>query len=169
MTDAAVIEPATEDAHLSEIHELAHTIWREHYPGIISSEQIEYMLRTGYHLDALRRDLTEGQIRYDRALIDGALVGFAAYGPHADADTLMLHKLYVDAAQRGRGCARKLVEAASAYARANSLERIVLRVNKANRVAIAAYERIGFTHQGSILSDIGCGFSMDDYLMQLAL
>jgi len=167
MSADVVIEPATEDTHLSEIHDLAHVIWREHYPGIISHEQIEYMLRTGYQLGALRRDLTQRQIRYDRALIDGALVGFAAYGPHADA--LMLHKLYVDAARRGRGCARKLVEAASEYARANAFDRIVLRVNKSNRLAITAYERIGFTNQGSIVSDIGCGFSMDDYWMQLAL
>jgi ribosomal protein S18 acetylase RimI-like enzyme len=167
MRDAVVIEPATEDGHLLEIHELAHAIWREYYPGIISTEQIEYMLRAGYSLEALRRDLTQGQIRYDRASIDGTLVGFSAYGPHSDAGALMLHKLYVDAAQRGRGCARKLVEAASEYARAHSFDCIVLRVNKGNRVAIAAYERIGFTHQGSIISDIGGGFCMDDYLMKL--
>ncbi|HEX9813713.1 MAG TPA: GNAT family N-acetyltransferase [Myxococcota bacterium] len=167
MSDAVVIEPATQDEHLSEIQALAHAIWREHYPGIISSEQIEYMLDAGYSMEALRRELTQGQIRYDRALIDGALVGFSAYGPHSDPDALMLHKLYVDAARRGRGCGRKLVGVAAEYARAHSLGSIVLRVNKTNRVAIAAYERIGFTNRGPIVSDIGGGFSMDDYLMKL--
>ncbi len=163
------ILPATEDGQLAEIQELAHAIWREHYPGIISPEQIEYMLQAGYNLDALRRDLTQGQIRYDRALIDGTLVGFSAYGPHSDAGALMLHKLYVDAARRGRGCARKLVAAACDYARANAFDRVVLRVNKGNHIAIAAYERIGFTKRGPIVSDIGGGFCMDDYLMQLDL
>jgi ribosomal protein S18 acetylase RimI-like enzyme len=169
MREEVTIEPATEDEQLPEIQKLAHAIWREHYPGIISSEQIEYMLQAGYNLDALRRDLTQDQIRYDRALIDGTLVGFSAYGPHSDAGALMLHKLYVDATQQGRGCARKLVEAASDYARANSFDRIVLRVNKGNHIAIAAYERIGFRKRGSIVSDIGGGFCMDDYLMQLDL
>lgn len=169
MTDAVVIESATGDGHLSEIQQLAYAIWREHYPGIISSEQIEYMLRAGYRLDALRRDLTQHQIRYDRALIAGRLVGFSAYGPHPDADVLMLHKLYVDAAQRGRGCARKLIGVASAYALSHSLDGIVLRVNKANQIAIAAYERMGFAKQGPIVSDIGAGFVMDDYWMKLAL
>jgi len=169
MEDAVSIEPATEDGHLSEIHELAHAIWREHYPGIISSEQIEYMLRTGYNLDALRRDVRQNRIRYDRALIGGRLVGFSAYGAHCAADALMLHKLYIDAAQRARGCGRKLVETAAGYARANSFDRIVLRVNKANRSAIAAYERIGFSVSGPIVSDIGGGFRMDDYWMQLDL
>jgi RimJ/RimL family protein N-acetyltransferase len=62
-----------------------------------------------------------------------------------------------------------LIEAASEHALANSLNRVILRVNKHNRIAVAAYERIGFTNRGSIVSDIGSGFSMDDYLMQLDL
>jgi ribosomal protein S18 acetylase RimI-like enzyme len=169
MADAVIIEPATTDEHLSEIQQLAHAIWRQHYPGIISSEQIEYMLRAGYALDVLRCDLTQRQIHYDRALIDGRLVGFSAYGPHPNAHALMLHKLYVAAAQRGRGCARKLIGVASEYARTHALDCIVLRVNKTNRIAIAAYERIGFSHQGPIVSDIGAGFVMDDHLMELSL
>ena len=169
MGNEIIIEPATEDGHLSEIQKLAYAIWREHYPGIISSEQIEYMLREGYSLEALQRDSQQGGTRYDRASVGGALVGFSAYGPHSDADALVLHKLYVEATQRGRGCARKLVEAASEHALANSLNRVILRVNKHNRVAIAAYERMGFANRGSIVSDIGSGFIMDDYLMELDL
>jgi GNAT superfamily N-acetyltransferase len=169
MGNEVVIEPATGDGHLSEIQTLAHAIWREHYPGIISSEQIEYMLREGYNLESLRREFAQEAIRYDRALVEGALVGFSAYGPHADANALMLHKLYVEAAQRGRGCARKLVESASEYALTHSFDRVILRVNKHNRVAVAAYERMGFSNRGAIVSDIGSGFFMDDYLMELDL
>jgi GNAT superfamily N-acetyltransferase len=169
MGNEIVIEPATEDGHLSEIEKLAYAIWREHYPGIISSEQIEYMLREGYSLEALQRDFARDGVRYDRALVEGALVGFSAHGPNSDADALMIHKLYVEAAQRGRGCARKLVEAASDHALTNSLNRVILRVNKHNRVAIAAYERMGFANRGAIVSDIGSGFIMDDYLMELDL
>jgi len=169
MSDTIVIEPATDDAQLCEIEKLAGAIWREHYPGIISREQIEYMLQKGYALDELRRDITQRRIHYDRALVAGRLVGFSAYGPHSDPHALMLHKLYVTLEQRGRGCARRLVEAAAAHARSHSLDCIVLRVNKHNRLAIAAYERMGFTNAGPILSDIGGGFVMDDYQMRLAL
>ena len=169
MGNEVVIESATKDEHLSEIHVLAYAVWRDHYPGIISTEQIEYMLREGYSMDVLRRDLTHGQIHFDCARVEGALVGFSAYGPHPDAGRLMLHKLYVEAAQRGKGYAHRLVEVASEYARANAFDCVVLRVNKANRVAIAAYERMGFSSQGSIVTDIGGGFEMDDDLMQLDL
>jgi ribosomal protein S18 acetylase RimI-like enzyme len=169
MDSEVFIEPAIGEAHLSEIHKLAHAIWRDHYPGIITLEQIEYMLREDYSMDALRRDLTQSQIRFDCARIEGVLIGFSAYGPHPDVGTLMLHKLYVESAHRSRGCARKLVEVASDHARMNSHDHIVLRVNKGNRVAIAAYERMGFYSQGPIVTDIGGGFQMDDYLMQLDL
>ena len=169
MGNEAVIEPASGDGQLSEISKLAHAVWRDHYPGIISSEQIEYMLEEDYSIDALRRDLTQRQIRFDCARVEGALVGFSAYGPHSDAGTMMLHKLYVESAHRGKGCARKLVEVAADHARAKSFDCVVLRVNKGNRVAIAAYERIGFSSQGSIVTDIGGGFEMDDYLMRLDL
>jgi len=169
MESDVVIEPATQDAQLWEIQRLARAIWLEHYPGIISLAQIEYMLREGYSLEVMRRESEREGIRYDRALIDGALVGFSSYGPHPEDDALALHKLYVETAQRGRGCARKLVEAASQYALAHARGRIILRVNKRNHIAIAAYERMGFQNRGSIVSDIGHGFCMDDYRMELAL
>ena len=126
MGNEVIIEPATEDGHLSEIKDLAYVVWRDHYPGIISSEQIEYMLREGFSVDALRRDLTQNQIRFDCARVEGVLIGFSAYGPHSDAGTLMLHKLYVEAAQRGKGYARRLIEVAWEHARANSLDCVVL-------------------------------------------
>jgi ribosomal protein S18 acetylase RimI-like enzyme len=169
MGNEVVIEPATEDGHLSEIKNLARAVWRDHYPGIISSEQIEYMLREGYSMDALRRDLTQDQIRFDCARVEGVLIGFSAYGPHSDPGTLVLHKLYVEAAQRCKGYARRLIEVAWEHARANSLDCVVLHVNKRNRVAIAAYERMGFSSRGSIVTDIGGGFEKDDYLMKLDL
>jgi ribosomal protein S18 acetylase RimI-like enzyme len=161
------IEPAVNTEQLCEIRELAHAIWRDHYPGIISSAQIEYMLQQGYSLDALWRDIRQREVRYDRALVGGALAGFSAHGPDFDPKALMLHKLYVDAAFRGRGCARKLIEAASERAKASACSSVVLRVNKRNRVAIDAYERIGFTIEQSVISDIGNGFAMDDYRMRL--
>ena len=167
MDTEIVIEPATEDGHLSEIQKLAYAIWREHYPGIISSEQIEYMLREGYSLETLQREFRQGEIRFDRALVEGALAGFSAHQPHSDPEALTLDKLYVDAGFRGRGCARKLVEAASERARASSRSNLILRVNRRNRVAIEAYVRIGFVIQEPIVSDIGSGFIMDDYLMKL--
>ena len=54
---ARVVRAAERD--LAAVAELARVIWRKHYPGIITLEQIEYMLELGYSLDALRRFITE--------------------------------------------------------------------------------------------------------------
>src|SRR5438876_12445579 len=56
--DPARIARAAE-RDLAAVAELARVIWRKHYPGIISHEQIVYMLALGYSLDALRRFNTD--------------------------------------------------------------------------------------------------------------
>ncbi len=124
------------------------------------------MLERGYALNTLQRELTGGEIRFDRASIDGVLLGFSSHAPYCVGHALMLQKLYVDAAHRGRGCARELVESAAQRARDGGMRCMILRVNKRNRIAIAAYERLGFSIAGPILSEIGQGFWMDDHLMR---
>ena len=42
------------------IHALARKIWMDHYPSIISMEQIEYMLEKMYSEAALQQQLTDG-------------------------------------------------------------------------------------------------------------
>ena len=42
---------------------------------------------------------------------------------------------------------------------------MILSVNKRNAKAIAAYHRNGFVIAESVVTDIGGGFVMDDYVM----
>jgi RimJ/RimL family protein N-acetyltransferase len=44
-----------------------------------------------------------------------------------------------------------------------------LRVNKRNAPAIRSYLRAGFRFTEDIVSDIGSGFVMDDYVMEKAV
>jgi len=74
---------ATEE-HLPALAELAGVIWRQHYPGIISSAQIEYMLGKMYSLETLREDIRSRRIQFVRLLADGRFVGFASYGPASE-------------------------------------------------------------------------------------
>ena len=45
---------------LSQISDLAHSIWRDYYLGIISRPQIEFMLAADYSLDQLEKDADKG-------------------------------------------------------------------------------------------------------------
>jgi ribosomal protein S18 acetylase RimI-like enzyme len=154
--------------HLSEISALAALIWRAHYPGIISREQIEYMLARMYDVEVMRRELESG-IAYDRLLVDGTLRGFSSYGPTARAGELKLHKLYVHPDYQRRGLGASMLKHVVVFARGRGFSTLLLAVNKKNPQAIAAYRKHGFTLRESIVADIGGGFMMDDYVMAMHL
>ena len=144
---------------VADIARLAAIVWRAHYPGIISHEQIDYMLAKMYDLDVLRSEMANG-ITYLRALESDQLLGFAAYG--LAGNEIKLHKLYVDPQQQRRGIGRALLEHVE---RACASRTLMLTVNKRNHQAIAAYKKHGFVVRDSIVVDIGGGFVMDDYVM----
>jgi diamine N-acetyltransferase len=145
--------------HVANIARLAEIVWRAHYPGIISNEQIDYMLSEMYDLDVLRREVKEG-VTYLRALEGNQLWGFAAYGPAGDE--VKLYKLYVHPEHQRSGIGKALLHEVE---RASMGRTVMLTVNKRNHQAIAAYRKHGFTIRESIVVDIGGGFVMDDYVM----
>ncbi len=147
------------------IGNLARHIWHAHYPGIITVEQIEYMLAWMYSEETLARDMREG-CRFELMLAaDGAPVGFMAYLPKESG--VFLSKLYVLSEWHGRGLGRAALEALRARAEGFGLRSLYLVVNKRNEKAIRAYERFGMYRESDVVSDIGGGFVMDDWQMRL--
>ena len=144
---------------------LAGVIWRACYPGIISREQIEYMLARMYSLETLRREVREQGIRFALLLVEGKHAGFASYGPAEEAGIMKLHKLYLLRELQGRGLGSLLLQHCERAVAEMGARRLILAVNKRNEKAIAAYRRNGFTVAESVVSDIGNGFVMDDYIM----
>lgn len=156
---------AAGDGDLAAVAELAGVIWRRHYPGIITAEQIDYMLERGYARAALRRFLIEEGAGLDLAYADQRLVGFAAYYRADHPEELKLDKLYVHPDFHRLGVGRRLIEAAAAAAQAQRRATLVLNVNKNNAQAVRAYIRNGFVTREAVVVDIGGGFVMDDYVM----
>jgi diamine N-acetyltransferase len=160
----AEILPATEE-HLPALAELAGVIWRQHYPGIISTAQIEYMLAKMYSLETLREEMRAQGIRFVRLLVADRFVGFAAFGPAPEPGVVKLHKCYLLPEMHGRGLGSLLLEHCERAARELGAWRLILTVNKRNTKAIAAYQRNGFTIAEAVITDFGSGFVMDDYIM----
>jgi GNAT superfamily N-acetyltransferase len=161
------IRPAVR-ADIPTIAELADRIWRAHYPGIITLEQIEYMLAQRYSPEALGAQV-EGPDRWlDLLLVGGAPAGFANYFVASPAE-VKLDKLYLLADARGQGHGRRLIERVESRARERGCARVVLAVNKHNAGAIRAYERSGFAVREAVRVEIGGGFVMDDYVMAKAV
>ena len=152
------------DEHLSALSELAGIIWRSYYPGIITPEQIEYMLERMYSLETLREEIQEG-IRFDRLLVNDEFAGFASYGPTDRTDVFKLHRIYLHPIRHRQGMGTVLLQHCEVEARKLGARRLMLTVNKRNAQAFAAYRKNGFAIVDSVVADIGGGFVMDDYVM----
>jgi GNAT superfamily N-acetyltransferase len=163
-TERAQIIPAAEE-HLPALAELAGVIWRQHYPGIISEAQIEYMLAKMYSLATLREELRSKSVRFERLMVGDRFVGFAAYGSTTTPGVMKLHKCYLLPELHGRGYGSLLLQHCERAVRELGARRLILAVNKHNTKAVAAYQRNGFTVAESVITDFGAGFVMDDYIM----
>ncbi len=165
MTDSQTqILPLTEQ-HLPALAELAGVIWQQHYPGIISPAQIDYMLARMYSPGVLREEILAKEILFVRLLVEGRFVGFASYGPAPEPGVMKLHKCYLLPELHGRGLGSRLLQHCERAVRQRGARRLVLAVNKRNTKAIAAYQRNGFSVVESVITDFGRGFVMDDFIM----
>ena len=164
MNAAATRIVPLEKSGIPAVISLARSIWYAHYPGIITPEQIEYMLAAQYTVENIQFELSRGLIRWIQIYSDSELVGFASYGP-ITARQLKLHKLYIDPGLHGQGLGRAALEYVVKAAEELGLPEVCLNVNKQNEKAIRAYKRMGFSVAEELVVDIGSGFVMDDYVM----
>ena len=161
------IRPLTA-AEVDALGALAREIWQHHYPGIISQEQIDYMLGQRYSRERLLEELAQPGIWWEQAFLAGRRVGFAA-SQLAAAGEMKLDKLYVHPDCQRQGVGRQLIAAVAARARGQGCQTLILAVNKHNEQAIAAYRKHGFAVREAVRVDIGHGFVMDDFIMAKSL
>ena len=155
------------DIEIKTIAELAREIWTEHYIAIIGVAQVEYMLDKFQSEKAIADQIQNQGYCYYLIVDNSQPVGY--FSIIQEKDSLFLSKLYVHKSKRGRGIARKALEFIKNIALKKKLGKIILTVNKNNIGPIAAYEELGFVNIGPIVQEIGGGFIMDDYKMELKL
>ena len=152
-------------SRVEDLCKIAYGIWREHYPKIIGSEQVEYMLEKFQSPNAVRQQVKDG---YDYFFLqrDGQDVGYMGVHPEPDAGRLFLSKIYVNNSSRGKGVAKNAVNFLNQYSRDRGLKSIYLTVNKHNNGSINSYLQMGFRIADTAVTDIGSGYVMDDYIME---
>jgi RimJ/RimL family protein N-acetyltransferase len=149
------------------IQRLAERIWREHYPGIITMEQIDYMLGRMYASNVIREEIERQGYRYVIVDEENEPVGFIAYRFDERARVIRISKLYLLPSRHGRGIGQQMLGRVRDAGVLQGARALSLFVNKNNRKAIAAYERFGFRKAEEVVTDIGGGFVMDDYRMEM--
>lgn len=162
--DKIKLVKAETDDQLRRVSALADEIWHEYFPGIITVEQVDYMVEKFCSFEAEKENIKEG---YEYYFIKrgGEDIGYTAIKP--DGDRLFLSKLYLKKEERGKKYARRVTEQLKEISRERGLGAIWLTVNKHNDSTIAAYKALGYKTIGEGVTDIGKGFVMDDYYMEL--
>lgn len=150
-------------ANAAEIAKLAKAVWNEYFTPIIGQAQVDYMLEKFQSECAITQQLRSG-MKYIAAYADGEIAGYSCY--KLEEDALFLSKLYVKSSMRGHGIGKKMFMHELEIAKNEGKKKIYLTVNKHNNLAINVYEHIGFVKEKDIVTDIGGGFVMDDYIME---
>ena len=153
---------------LRRLAEVADEIWHECFVDIISNGQIDYMVEKFQSLDAMCKQIEEQSYCYFAVYDDSDLCGYFAVKPESD-DRFFLSKLYLRHDKRGNGIAKKMLEKVFEEARAANKKTVYLTVNKQNEHAIAVYKKTSFTLIDSVITDIGGGYVMDDYIFSYIL
>jgi ribosomal protein S18 acetylase RimI-like enzyme len=164
------LAPVTEP-EFPVLRELADTIWRQHYAGIISAAQIDYMLAGRFSDEALREQVRAADRWLELLRVSGTPVGYCGYelasidGEERAAADMKLGQLYVLDSHRGMGLGRFMLGHIEGRARELGRRLLWLQVNKRNTGAIGFYRAAGFEVIRDAVFEIGGGFVMDDYVM----
>lgn len=163
-----MIREASTDKDIRKMADMASIIWHEAFAGIITTRQIDYMVEKFQSYHAMKDQMTNHGYRYLIMSFDGHDAGYCGVQP-SDGNSLYLSKMYLLDSARGKGLFKAMADRLVEICRESGLGSIWLTVNKNNGRAMAAYEKYGFKNIKSIVTDIGNGFIMDDYVYELKI
>jgi ribosomal protein S18 acetylase RimI-like enzyme len=150
------------------IQNIAHKTWPITYGSILSKAQLDYMMELMYSDESL---LEQFKVKpfFFLAYEGDSCLGFTSCEPnYLNTKVTRIHKIYIIPEAQGKGVGKALVEKVISIAKENQSEVISLNVNKFNK-AVSFYKKIGFEIVSEEDLDIGNGFLMEDYKMELKI
>lgn len=153
--------------NIKPLAELADRIWHEYWGIILSPEQIDYMVKNFQSEEAIKKQYENEKYTYYFINKDGENIGY--FGISEKGNYLFLSKLYISKDFRTQGIGRQAFEKIKEIAKEKHYKEIQLTVNKYNKNTIIAYDKWGFKNIDAVVTDIGSGFVMDDYIMSYTL
>ena len=127
------------DNQIKQLSILASEIWHEYWPCLLTSEQINYMVNMFQSYNAIKSAIENKGYIYKIIRYNGENAGY--FGVRPEDNKLFLSKLYIKKEFRHKGLGGKT----------------------------SAYLKWGFKNIDSVVTDIGNGFVMDDYIMEYNL
>jgi N-acetylglutamate synthase-like GNAT family acetyltransferase len=148
------------------IQHIAEETWWPTYGHILTEEQTLYMLDMMYAEEVLRKQI-EGNVDFFMVEESGVAVGYFAI-EQMEEKHAKLHKIYLSSKKKSAGIGSAIIQFLKKWGLERGIQTIELNVNKYNS-AVTFYEKMGFERLREMVLDIGQGYVMDDYVMQLRL
>ncbi len=155
------------DQEIKILAKLAHDIWNEYWTVRLSRNQIDYMVEKFQSEKAIRKQYKEENYKYYFITDNGNNIGY--FGISDYPEYLFLSKLYISKDFRHMGIGEKAFDKIKNIAKEKGYKEIQLTVNKYNENTIKAYKKWGLSVIDSVVTDIGQGYVMDDYIMSYKL
>jgi len=153
---------------LAVIQAIGTTTYGPTYAHLLGQEQVDYMLNKFYSRSALLSQFIDGH-NFIIAHDGGKDLAFASYSiVDHDNHIVKLHKLYVLPEAHGKGLGKFLINEVVDKARDAGGQILQLNVNRYNK-AKDFYEKAGFKIKETADIEIGGGFFMNDYIMELPI
>lgn len=132
-------------ANLSDaalISRLAHEIWPITYAGVISEEQVTFMLDASYTIRSIDNQMEAGHQFF---ILEVANIpqGFASISKETELE-YKLHKLYINPDMHKKGAGKFFLSAIEAYLKEKGAKQMLLNVNR-NNTARFFYEKMGYS------------------------
>jgi diamine N-acetyltransferase len=160
------IIPAAE-YHIPLIQQVANITWPHTFGNLMSEKQFAYMMDWMYSTESLRKQMNEQGHRFLLAMQGNACVGYASYQLNYEKPgTTKIHKLYILPQSQGGGVGRKLLNAVADLVIQGGNNSMILAVKRDNK-AVDFYKKLGFVVIDSVDIEIGDGFFMRDYIMEI--
>ena len=164
-SELVLFEKVLTEQDITLTSDLASVIWNEHYVPIIGQAQVDYMVTNFQSPDAIRNQIQHENYKYYLLYHQSEPSGYISIKQMGE--DLFLSKFYVIKKKRGTGLGKEGIKFITLQARDAGAKRITLTVNVNNINSIKAYQILGFTNDGRVVTDIGAGYVMDDYKMSL--
>ncbi|WP_312422034.1 GNAT family N-acetyltransferase [Epilithonimonas sp.] len=157
-----------EQKDISVIQDLAKKSWSFAYADILEQDQIDYMLDLMYSEETLNEHFENPNYQYYLIQEDNQFLGFVGFEFRLEPETTKLHRIYFLKEAQGKGLGKKALKFVVNETEKIGNKRVILTVNK-NNSAKKFYESQGFKIYDEAIFDIGNGYVMDDFLMELLL
>ncbi len=144
------------------IQKLAIEIWNKHYVPIIGQEQVDYMLKKMYSVEAIDEQINTKSQNFYLIESEGAAIGFVSFTPITNGE-FWLNKFYVLQQNQAKGFGTKVFK--ECLQLLGNPSKIKLTVNRQNYKSINFYFKNGFVIEEVADFNIGDGYYMNDFVM----